>query len=140
MKHKILFLAADSLRSDRTAFDLEAREIQVEIERSAHRDRFELVTRWAAQPLDLLRELRRVEPTIVHVCGHGGSPAHASGGDGPEVASPPRKSSCSHSVLASAPDRSASSGRSLCGSPLSPIAAQPCRNAAATDRPSASPP
>ncbi|HEX2691960.1 MAG TPA: hypothetical protein VHN14_35370 [Kofleriaceae bacterium] len=87
MKHKILFLAADSLRSDRTAFDLEAREIQVEIERSAHRDRFELVTRWAAQPLDLLRELRRVEPTIVHVCGHGGSPAHASGGDGPEVAS-----------------------------------------------------
>lgn len=74
MKHKILFLAADSLRSDRTAFDLEAREIQVEIDRSAHRDRFELVTRWAAQPLDLLRELRRVEPTIVHVCGHGGSP------------------------------------------------------------------
>jgi len=82
-----LFLAADPLRSDRTAFDLEAREIQVEIERSAHRDRFELVTRWAAQPLDLLRELRRLEPTIVHVSGHGGAPAPASGGDAPEVAS-----------------------------------------------------
>jgi nucleoside phosphorylase len=50
----------------------EARAIQVELERGGHRDRFELVTRWAAQPLDLLRELRKLKPTVVHFSGHGG--------------------------------------------------------------------
>jgi len=49
------------------------RMIQVELERSATRDRFEFVTRWAAEPLDLLRELRRLRPTVVHFAGHGAS-------------------------------------------------------------------
>jgi uncharacterized protein (DUF779 family) len=30
------------------------------------------VTRWAAEPLDLLRELRRLKPTVVHFRGHDG--------------------------------------------------------------------
>jgi hypothetical protein len=30
------------------------------------------VTRWAVEPLDLLRELRRLRPTVVHFSGHGG--------------------------------------------------------------------
>ena len=71
MKHTILFLAANPLSTDRLALDREARAIQVELERSGFRDRFELVTRWAAEPLDLLRELRKLKPTVVHFSGHG---------------------------------------------------------------------
>jgi len=71
MKHTILFLAANPSGTDRLALDREARAIQVELERSGLRDRFELVTRWAAEPLDLLRELRKLKPTIVHFSGHG---------------------------------------------------------------------
>lgn len=73
MKHTILFLAANPHGTDRLALDREARDIQVELERSGFRDRFELVTRWAAEPLDLLRELRKLRPTVVHFSGHGSS-------------------------------------------------------------------
>jgi hypothetical protein len=76
-KHTILFLAANPLGTDQLALDREARAIQVELERSGYRDRFELVTRWAVEPLDLLRELRKLKPTVVHVSGHGGQVAQA---------------------------------------------------------------
>ncbi|HEY0478724.1 MAG TPA: CHAT domain-containing protein [Kofleriaceae bacterium] len=71
-KHTILFLAANPVGTDRLALDREARAIQIELERSGHRDQFELATRWAAEPLDLLRELRKLRPTVVHFSGHGG--------------------------------------------------------------------
>jgi hypothetical protein len=71
MKHTILFLAANPLSTDRLALDREARAIQVELERSGFRDSFELVTRWAVEPLDLLRELRKLKPSVVHFSGHG---------------------------------------------------------------------
>ena len=71
-KHTILFLAANPLGTDRLALDREAHAIQAELERSGHRDQFELVTRWAAQPMDLLRELRKLRPSVVHFSGHGG--------------------------------------------------------------------
>jgi hypothetical protein len=71
-KHTILFLAANPSDTNRLALDREARSIQVELERSGHRDRFELETRWAVEPLDLLRELRKLRPTVVHFSGHGG--------------------------------------------------------------------
>jgi hypothetical protein len=58
-KHTILLLAANPLGTDRRALDEEARAIQVELERSGHRDQFELVTRWAAQPLEVDRLGRR---------------------------------------------------------------------------------
>jgi hypothetical protein len=75
-KHTILFLAANPTGTDPLALGEEARAIQVEIERSGYRDCFELETRWAVQPLDLLRELRKLKPTVVHFSGHGGlSPA-----------------------------------------------------------------
>ncbi|HWO25662.1 MAG TPA: tetratricopeptide repeat protein [Kofleriaceae bacterium] len=80
-KHNILFLAAD-LRGEspdgldpqarRGALDREASAIRRELERSGHRERFELVTRLAAEPHDLLRELRALRPTVVHFSGHGG--------------------------------------------------------------------
>jgi hypothetical protein len=78
MKHTILFLAANPAGTDRLALDREAHDIQAELERSGHRDRFEFVTRWAVEPLDLLRELRKLRPTIVHFSGHGGSTSVAS--------------------------------------------------------------
>jgi hypothetical protein len=71
-KHTILFLAANPLGTDRLALDREARAIHVELKRSSYRDCFELVTRWAAEPLDLLRELRELKPTVVHFSGYGG--------------------------------------------------------------------
>ena len=49
--HTILFLAANPLRTERLALDREARAIQVELERSSYRDRLELATRWAVDPL-----------------------------------------------------------------------------------------
>jgi formylglycine-generating enzyme required for sulfatase activity len=76
-RHTILFLAANPSETGPLALDREAREIQVELERSRWRDRFELVTRWAAQPLDLLRELRRLAPTVVQFSAHGGGTADA---------------------------------------------------------------
>jgi len=71
-KHTILFLAANPLGTEQLALDREARAIQSELEQSGYRDQFEFVTRWAAQPLDLLRELRKLKPTVVHFSGHGG--------------------------------------------------------------------
>src|SRR5215467_11472965 len=70
-KHVILFLAANPRDTGRLALDREARSIHVELKRSGYRDRFDFVTRWAAEPLDLLRELRELKPTIVHFSGHG---------------------------------------------------------------------
>jgi nucleoside phosphorylase len=83
-KHTILFLAANPGGTDPLALGRQAREIQVALERSRDRDRFELVTRWAATPLDLLDELRKLKPTVVHFSGHGapdtaGEPGHHGG-------------------------------------------------------------
>jgi len=71
-KHTILFLAANPTGTNPLALGEEARAIQAELERSGYRDCFALETRWAAQPLDLLRELRKLKPTVVHFSGHGG--------------------------------------------------------------------
>src|SRR5258707_15150639 len=74
-KHVILFLAANPHDTGRLAIDREARSIHLELKRSGYRDRFDFVTRWATEPLDLLRELRELKPTIVHFSGHGARPA-----------------------------------------------------------------
>jgi len=70
-KHTILFVATNESEPVRLALDEEARAIQVELERSGFRDCIELVPRWAVRPLDLLRELRRLKPTVVHFGSHG---------------------------------------------------------------------
>jgi len=75
-KHTILFLAANPTGTSQLALGEEARAIQVELERSGYRDCFALETRWAAHPLDLLRELRKLKPTVVHFSGHGGPSRH----------------------------------------------------------------
>jgi CHAT domain len=71
-KHTILFLASNPTGTGRLALGEEARAIQLVIEQSGHRDCFDLQTRWAAQPLDLLDALRKLKPTVVHFSGHGG--------------------------------------------------------------------
>src|SRR4051812_50217087 len=71
-KHVILFLAANPHDAGRLALDCEARSIHLELKGSGYRERFEFVSRWAAEPLDLLRELRTLKPTVVHFSGHGG--------------------------------------------------------------------
>src|SRR4051794_34964969 len=72
-KHIILFFAADPLGTTELA-----RTIQDELERSRQRDRFELVTRGAVHPLDLIRELRKLQPTVVHFSGRAASAAGTS--------------------------------------------------------------
>jgi hypothetical protein len=71
-KHTILFLAANPSGTDPRALDREARSIHTELKRTGYRDRFEFATRWAAESLDLLRELRELKPTVVHFSGRGG--------------------------------------------------------------------
>ena len=46
--------------------------IRLELERAGHRDRFALKTYWAVEPLDLLRELRRRRPAVLHASGRAG--------------------------------------------------------------------
>jgi hypothetical protein len=70
-KHVIMFLAANPRDTGHLALDEEARSIHLELKRSGFRDRFEFVTRWAIEPIDLLRDLRELRPTIVHFSGHG---------------------------------------------------------------------
>src|SRR5207344_1152278 len=70
-KHVILFLAANPHDTCRLALDREARAIYFELKGSGDRERFEFVTRWAIEPLDLLRELRELKPTVVHFRGAG---------------------------------------------------------------------
>ncbi len=70
-KQKILFLASRPRGLEPLALDSEARAIRIRLERSTYRDQFELVNCGAVQPLDLLHELQRLKPTIVHFSGHG---------------------------------------------------------------------
>jgi hypothetical protein len=73
-KHTILFLAASPSEMPRRELDREAHEIADELARSRHRDRFVFETRFATTPLDLLRALRKVKPTVVHIAAHGSVP------------------------------------------------------------------
>jgi formylglycine-generating enzyme required for sulfatase activity len=91
MKHTILFLAANPWETDRIALDREARAIQIALDRARYRDAFEFVTWWATQPMDLLDELRRRRPTVVHFSGHGGRHGQRRGrptGVGRDVGTP----------------------------------------------------
>ena len=68
---RVLFLAANSIDTDRIRLDEEARAIQEMISKSEYRDSVEFVTRWAARPMDLIQCINEVAPTIVHFSGHG---------------------------------------------------------------------
>ena len=71
-KPTILFLAANPRGTNWLKPDQEARAIRVELERSDFRDSFEFIPSWATEPLDLLRQLRAINPTVLHFSGRGG--------------------------------------------------------------------
>ena len=71
-KMKILFLAANPMKSEKLALDEEFRSIKAKIRSAKHRDDVELSTDWAVRPTDLQQSLLEEEPTIVHFSGHGG--------------------------------------------------------------------
>lgn len=68
---RILMLAANPRPDARLALDEEAREITEKLRLSQDRDDFDLVTRWAVRPADLLQAINEHRPHIVHFSGHG---------------------------------------------------------------------
>ncbi|GAB2570766.1 hypothetical protein Aab01nite_05570 [Paractinoplanes abujensis] len=74
---RILFLAANPLATSRLALDEEAREVTEKLRLSRDRQVFDLVTRWAVRPGDLLQHLNEHNPQIVHFSGHGSPPARS---------------------------------------------------------------
>jgi hypothetical protein len=70
-KVKILFLAANPKDSSKLRLDEEIREVNGRIRAAEFRDSFELLSRWAVRPLDLLQAFNEVQPDIVHFSGHG---------------------------------------------------------------------
>src|SRR5215216_1381090 len=71
-KIKVLFLAANPVDSGyRLRLDEEIREIDQRIQVGTNRESFELISRFAVRPGDLLAALLRHKPQIVHFSGHG---------------------------------------------------------------------
>ncbi len=71
---KILFLSANTpMRDGYLNPDKEYRTIDEKLRAASYRDRLELVSAWAVRPLDLLDQLNRYHPEIVHFSGHGSS-------------------------------------------------------------------
>lgn len=71
----VLMLSASPSDATPLSLDREARTIQDQInqaEDEGRASRISLATRWAAHPLDLLRELRKLRPIVVHFSGYGG--------------------------------------------------------------------
>lgn len=75
MKKTILILAANPKNTAPLRLDEEVREIDAGLRQAKHRDRFNLIQRWAVRPLDLRRALLDCEPEIVHFAGHGAGEA-----------------------------------------------------------------
>src|SRR5438445_11664882 len=74
-KVRILFLAANPKDSTKLRLDEEIREIHTRIRAADFRDSFDLVSRWAVRPLDLLQAFNELKPHVVHFSGHGSSNA-----------------------------------------------------------------
>jgi hypothetical protein len=71
-KHTILCLASDSTGTDGSRqLAQQTHAIRAELERARARDRFEVVTQFVSEPLDLLRVLRTFKPTVVYFVRNG---------------------------------------------------------------------
>lgn len=71
----ILFLAANPRGSDPRKLDRECAEIQRELKMTPHRGDFRFESRWAVGIDELMRHLTELDPTVIHVSGHGGGAA-----------------------------------------------------------------
>lgn len=81
-RHVVLFVAADPFGCTPLALDQECAAIERELRMTAHRDDFDLRSRWAVNVDDLARHLMELSPTILHVSGHGARSAAAAGASG----------------------------------------------------------
>ena len=70
-KLRILFLAANPLKTTRLRLDEEIRSIDEAIQKSAFRKNIELNQQWATRALDLQDHILRYTPNLVHFSGHG---------------------------------------------------------------------
>jgi tetratricopeptide (TPR) repeat protein len=70
-KIRSLFLAANPHYTERLSLDKEMREITEKVRASEYRDALELIAAWAVRSDDLLQNLNRYKPQIVHFSGHG---------------------------------------------------------------------
>jgi CHAT domain len=68
----ILILSANPQGTDPLRLDQEVREIREAIQRSRHRDQFQIEQRLAVRPRDIQLALLEYRPQIIHFCGHGG--------------------------------------------------------------------
>ena len=68
---KILFLTANPADRDHLRLNTEMRDIDLALQQTAFRDRFDLKQHWAVQVTDLQHCLLRHQPDIVHFSGHG---------------------------------------------------------------------
>jgi len=69
---RILFVAAAPLNEDRLRLDAEHREIKRALRSSSFRSDIGMESALASRPQDLIDELNRFKPTILHISGHGG--------------------------------------------------------------------
>ncbi|MEH2128596.1 CHAT domain-containing protein [Nostoc sp.] len=68
---KILFLAANPLKTTHLKLDQESRSIDQALRKSEFRDKFEIIQHWAVRVSDLQEILLRHKPDIIHFSGHG---------------------------------------------------------------------
>ena len=89
-QNTILWLASNPSSTPRLILDEEAHDIQRELERSQHRDRFEFQSQLAPRAMELRRHLQTLSPTVVHFSGHGeaGGLVFHDDGVGSRVVSP----------------------------------------------------
>jgi hypothetical protein len=81
-RHVILFLAANPSGTARLALDEECAAIERELSMAPWRDHFDFRSRWAVSVDEMMRCLNQLQPTIIHLSGHG------SGGAGPRGPAP----------------------------------------------------
>ena len=70
-RHVILFLAANPDGTDPRKLGEECAEIQRELKMTPYRDDFHFESRWAVSIDELMRHLMELDPTVIHVSGHG---------------------------------------------------------------------
>ncbi|MEH2391153.1 MAG: CHAT domain-containing protein [Nostoc sp.] len=68
---KIIFLAANPLKTTHLKLDQESRSIDQALRQSEFRDKFEVTQHWAVRVSELQEILLRHKPDIVHFSGHG---------------------------------------------------------------------
>ena len=74
-KIKILLLAANPKNTNPLRLGEEIREIDIVLRQANHRDRFELIPKFAVRVGDLRDEMLSQSPQIVHFSGHGAGQA-----------------------------------------------------------------